>query len=94
MNAPIRRLSVLIAALFVGLLVATTSIQVVQAPSLRALPFNRRTLLDNYSRDRGAILIAGTPVARSVKTDDDLGYLRTYPQAALYSHLTGYDSFT
>ena len=73
MNAPIRRLGVLIAALFVGLLVATTSIQVVQAPSLRALSFNRRTLLDNYSRDRGAILIAGKPVARSVKTDDDLG---------------------
>ena len=94
MNAPIRRLGVLIAALFVGLLVATTSIQVVQAPSLRALSFNRRTLLDNYSRDRGAILIAGKPVARSVKTDDDLGYLRTYPQAALYSHVTGYYSFT
>jgi peptidoglycan glycosyltransferase len=93
-NAPIRRLGVLIAALFVGLLVATTSIQVVQAPSLRALSFNRRTLLDNYSRDRGAILIAGKPVARSVKTDDDLGYLRTYPQAALFSHVTGYYSFT
>lgn len=93
MNAPIRRVSVLVAALFVSLLVATTIIQVIQAPSLRALSFNRRTLLDDYSRQRGAILVAGTPIAKSVKSNDQLRYLRQYPDAALYSQVTGYYSF-
>lgn len=93
MNAPIRRLAVLAAALFVVLLASSTIIQVLQAPTIRALSFNRRTLLDNYARERGAILVGGTPIASSTKTDDDLGYLRRYQEPELYSHVTGYYSF-
>jgi peptidoglycan glycosyltransferase len=92
-NAPIRRLSVLLALLFVALLVASTSIQFFQSAHLAAMPANKRTLLDNYSRERGSILVAGKPIAESVPVKDQFGWLRTYPQGKLYSQLTGFYSF-
>lgn len=93
MNAPIRRLAVLVSLMFAALLVATTYIQFFQADDLRDRPGNRRTLLAEYGRERGAILVQGTPVAESVPTDNDLRWMRTYGQGRLYSHLTGYYSF-
>lgn len=93
MNEPIRRLSLVVAFMFACLLVSTTYIQFVQASTLRDKPNNRRTLLANYSHQRGPILVAGTPVARSVKTDDELKYRRSYPNGELYAAITGYYSF-
>ncbi|HEV7196015.1 MAG TPA: penicillin-binding transpeptidase domain-containing protein, partial [Pedococcus sp.] len=93
MNAPIRRLSMVVAVLFCALLVSSTVIQFVQAKSLQDRPGNRRTLLANYARERGQILVGGVPIAKSVATNDELKWLRTYPQAQLYSHVTGYYSF-
>ncbi|MDN5797280.1 MAG: penicillin-binding protein 2 [Intrasporangium sp.] len=93
MNAPIRRLSTLIALLFVTLLVATTSIQFFQAQRLGAMAANKRTLLDNYARERGSIMVAGKPIAESVQVDDQYKWLRRYPQAQLYSQVTGFYSF-
>ena len=93
MNAPIRRLSMVVAMLFCALLVSSTVIQFVQAKSLQDRPGNRRTLLANYARERGQILVGGVPIAKSVATNDELKWLRTYPQAQLYSHVTGYYSF-
>jgi len=93
-NAPIRRLSGVVALLFCALLVSSTAIQFVQAKSLQDRPGNRRTLLADYARERGQILVGGTPVAKSVPTKDELKWLRTYPLGELYSHVTGYYSFT
>lgn len=93
MNGPIRRLSTVVALLFASLLVATTYIQFVQAPSLNDRGDNRRTLLASYGRERGPILVAGKPVARSVAVDDDLRFQRRYAEPELYSHATGYYSF-
>lgn len=93
MNQPIRRLSFLVAMLFGALLISTTWIQFVQAQSLDNRPGNRRTLLASYSRERGAILVGGSPVAKSVPTKDELKYVRTYPSGKLYSQVTGYYSF-
>jgi penicillin-binding protein A len=93
-NKPIRRLSFVVALLFCALLVSTTWIQFVTAKSLDSRPGNRRTLLESYSRERGAILVAGSPIAKSVPTNDDLKYVRTYPSPRLYSQVTGYYSFT
>ena len=93
MNQPIRRLSFIVALLFCSLLVSTTWIQFVSAKELDNRAGNRRTLLDSYSRERGAILVGGSPIATSVKTKDDLKYLRTYPTGKLNSHVTGYFSF-
>jgi peptidoglycan glycosyltransferase len=93
-NKPIRRVSFIVAVLFCALLFSTTWIQFVTAKSLDQRPGNRRTLLESYSRERGAILVAGAPIAKSVPTKDDLKWVRTYPQAKLYSQVTGYYSFT
>lgn len=93
MNTPIRRLARVVAALFAALLISSTVIQFIQAPSLRARADNRRTLLDDYSRERGSIIVADEQVARSVPATGELEYLRTYPQGELYSHVTGYYSF-
>jgi peptidoglycan glycosyltransferase len=94
MNAPIRRLAGVVAVLFSALLVASTWIQFVQAKELQERPDNRRTLLANYARERGQILVGGTPIAKSTATKDELKWLRTYPQGELYSHVTGFYSFT
>jgi penicillin-binding protein A len=93
-NQPIRRLSFIVALLFGALLISTTLIQFVQAKELDNRPGNRRTLLESYSRERGAILVGGSPVAKSVPTKDDLKFVRTYPSGKLYSQVTGYYSFT
>lgn len=94
MNAPIRRLALVVFAMFAALLIATTYIQFFQAQSLRETAGNRRTLLDEYGRERGAILVANEPIAESEQTNNDLQWIRTYSQGRLYSHLTGYYSFT
>lgn len=93
MNTPILRMSRLVGALFAILLISATLIQFVQAPTLRARSDNRRTLLDNYSRARGAILVGETAIASSTPSEGELAYLRSYPQGQLYSHVTGYYSY-
>ena len=93
MNTPIRRLAYVVLAMFTALLMASTWIQFVQADDLRDRPNNRRTLIDAYGRERGAILVDGDAVARSVATDDDLEWERRYDQARRYAHVTGYWSF-
>ena len=93
MNTPILRMSRLVGALFALLLISATIIQFVHAPTLRARSDNRRTLLDNYSRDRGSILVGDTAIASSTPSEGELAFLRVYPQGKLYSHVTGYYSY-
>lgn len=93
MNNPIRRLSMVVALLFSSLLLSSTYISFVQANALRDKPGNRRTLLENYARERGPILVAGRPIARSVPTQDELKFQRSYTDGARYAPLTGYYSF-
>jgi penicillin-binding protein A len=94
MNTPIRRLAFVVIAMFTALLLATTWVQFVSAEDLRERPNNRRTLIDTYSRERGAILVDGAAIARSEPTDSDLQWVRRYDQATRYAHVTGYWSFT
>lgn len=93
MNAPIRRLSTVVAVLFTALLVSTTMIQFVFAKSINARPDNRRTLLSTFGVERGQILVDGKAVARSVRSDDEYKWQRKYTPAELYAHVTGYYSF-
>lgn len=92
MNAPLRRVAISVLVLFTLLIVNINYIQVVRSEELREDGRNTRVLADEYSRERGAIVVAGEPVALSVPTDDRLKYLRQYPQAALYAAVTGYYS--
>ncbi|HSK54433.1 MAG TPA: penicillin-binding protein 2 [Jiangellales bacterium] len=93
MNTPLRRVSVGFMLLFFALLANVTYVQAFQADELNGRQDNRRVVLDEYSRERGPILVAETPVARSVSTEDEFEYLRQYPEGPLYAHATGYYSF-
>jgi peptidoglycan glycosyltransferase len=92
MNAPIRRVFVVVLAMFLTLMISTTAMQYVQAPSLNADGRNVRTLYREYGRDRGPIVVAGEPVALSTPVEDAFGYQRTYSEGVLMSPVTGYFS--
>ena len=92
MNAPLRRLSVAVMLLFGLLLINANYLQVVKAESLHNDSNNPRLIAEEYSRERGPILVAGEPVASSKATDDRLKYLREYAEGKLYSPATGFYS--
>ena len=93
MNREMRRVSVMIFAMFFSLLLAATLIQFVNADSLMANGHNPRSLYDAYKTQRGSILANGKLLAWSVKTGDKYQYLREYDNAA-YSAITGFYSLT
>lgn len=92
MNRPLRRMSAVVMLLFGALLVNVTWVQAFWAEDIRSRPGNLRTILAQYDRERGPILVDGEEVALSVPTDGDLTYLRRYPLGPLYAHVTGYYS--
>lgn len=92
MNAPLRRLGIVIAVMLLALMMSTTAVQFFQAPSLNADGRNVRTIYREYGTDRGPIVVAGDPVAWSEPVDDPYSYLRVYGPGSLYAHLTGYFS--
>lgn len=53
---------------------------------------NTRVILEEYSRQRGAILAGPDAIATSVATDGELKYQREYANGPLYANLTGYKS--
>jgi penicillin-binding protein A len=91
-NAPLRRVAISVLVLFTLLILNVNYIQVVRSDELRKNTSNTRVLAAEYDRERGAIIVAGEPVALSEPTDGRLRYLRTYPQAGLYAAVTGYYS--
>ena len=94
-NAPIRRLSTVVALLFSALLVSSTLIQFVQAPVAAGpagQPPDPARRLRPRARPDPRRRHAHREVASPSK--DELKWLRTYPKGELYSHLTGYYSFT
>lgn len=93
MNGPLRRVAMFCALLLVVLMVGANWVQVVTADELRNKPGNRRLLVQEYSRERGPILVAGQPIASSQPTTDELKYLRRYADGPLYAPATGYYSF-
>jgi peptidoglycan glycosyltransferase len=91
-NAPLRKVAISVLVLFTLLIVNVNIIQVVRADSLRKNERNTRQLIEEYSRPRGAIVVAGNEIASSVPTDDALKYQRTYANGPLYAPVTGYYS--
>ncbi|HZM78462.1 MAG TPA: penicillin-binding transpeptidase domain-containing protein [Candidatus Limnocylindrales bacterium] len=91
MNAPLRRVGVVVMVLF-GLLFANLNwVQAYKADEYRTSPYNRRVILDEYKRERGIIMLSGgQKLAVSQATTDELKYLRTYPLKEKYAHLIGY----
>ena len=93
MKKPLRRLGVAVIVM-IGLLLANIAYtQVIKADDYRADPNNKRTLVAEYSRQRGQITAAGGVVlARSDPVNDQYEYQRVYPGAEVYADLTGYYS--
>jgi penicillin-binding protein A len=92
MNRRLRHVAIAVLLMFGALLINSNVVQVVHASSLRANPHNVRVLYGEYSHQRGPIVVAGSDVARSVKTNDALKYLRTSPGGAAYAPATGFYS--
>jgi peptidoglycan glycosyltransferase len=93
MNKPIRTISLFCLVLFLALMLNATYLMYVRAGELTADPQNRRVITAAFSRERGAILVGKDPVARSVPSDDQYDFQRTYPEPFMYAPLTGYFSY-
>ena len=90
MNAPLRRVGVVIMVLF-GLLFANLNyVQAYKGSEYSASPYNGRVQVAEYERQRGNIEVGGKAIASSRATDGHLKYLRTYPSGPLYAHVLGY----
>lgn len=95
MNATLRRLSTVVMAMFLVLMISTTWIQFVQSESLNEDERNVRGIYSARARDRGPIVVGGDPIVTSVPVDDNYKYQRTYSDgdagaASVYAPLTGY----
>jgi peptidoglycan glycosyltransferase len=93
MNKPIRTISILCLLLFLALMLNATYLQYWKAGKLNDDDRNRRVLVASYSRERGAILVGRGPVAKSVESDDQYKFQRTYPKPFEYAPITGWFSY-
>jgi peptidoglycan glycosyltransferase len=91
MQRELRRVALVIFAMFASLFLASSTIQVLAADGYNADSRNVRTLYDSYKTKRGAILIDGQPIAQSIASADSFHYQRTYADQ-MYSAITGFYS--
>ncbi len=92
MNHSIRRVGLILGLLIIALMINVNVQQVFLANETRDRPGNQRTVLEEYDRERGPILVGSDPVARSIPTDDQYKYLRKYSAGPLYAPATGFYS--
>lgn len=92
MNEPIRRLSVVVLALFLTLMVSASWWQFVRAGELGEDGRNVRTLYRQFGSFRGPIIVDGVTIVESVPVDDPFNYQRVYTNGPLYAAVTGYYS--
>jgi peptidoglycan glycosyltransferase len=91
MNAPLRRVGVVVLVLFAMLFVNLNYVQAYKADDYRTNEHNNRVQISEYQRQRGSIEAAGGEVlASSSSTDDELKYLRAYPKGEEYAHIVGF----
>ncbi|HAN24193.1 MAG: penicillin-binding protein 2 [Microbacterium sp.] len=90
MTKELRRISIVLLAMFLVLFGSTSIIQVAQAQNLAANPADRRSLYDSYSIERGAIIASGTAIASSVPSSDVYSWQRQYVDPQMWAPVTGY----
>ncbi|MDM4721637.1 penicillin-binding protein 2 [Micromonospora sp. WMMA1363] len=90
MNAPLRRVGIVVMVLFGLLFVNLNWIQAYKADEYRNSDYNGRVQVAEYKRKRGNIEAGGTAFAVSKETGGELEFLRTYPGGAKYAHVLGY----
>ncbi len=87
----LKRVSLVVAVMFLSLFVAGTLLQGVNTEALADDPRNVRNIYESYKTQRGPILVDGKPIAKSVPSDNAYRYLRVY-ENEIYSAVTGYFS--
>jgi len=92
MNRELRRVSLVVAAMFGALFMASTNLQVLSADSLANDPRNVRAIYDGYQTKRGAILVDSQPIAESTPASDAFHFNRKY-SSSIYSSITGFYSY-
>jgi penicillin-binding protein A len=93
MNHALRRVSLLLLAMFVLLLLNVNFLQVFEPASLAAKKGNARTFSQQFQFQRGSIITADNKtIAMSQHVKGIYSYQRHYPDPAVYAPVTGYDS--
>ena len=97
MNTPLRRVGMAMLVMVVLLLANSTYLQVIKADAYREDPRNRRILLEEYSRERGKILVRNADgqmvaLATVTPTNNRLRFLRQYTNGPMYAPITGFYS--
>jgi len=90
MTKELRRLSLVMLAMFLVLFGSTSWIQVGQAADLGQNPLNKRALYDSFEVQRGAIIAGGTQIASSVPSPDIYSWQRQYLDAPMWAPVTGW----
>ncbi|MFC4014391.1 peptidoglycan D,D-transpeptidase FtsI family protein [Nonomuraea purpurea] len=93
MNGTLKRAAVACLAMFALLMFNVNYVQAVKAGGLQDDPRNKRNFYERYAIERGRITAGGKVLAQSVETDSkDFRFIRKYPDAKLYAHVTGFFS--
>src|SRR5262245_8000042 len=93
MNHALRRISLLILAMFIVLLLGVNYVQAFEPPRLAAQLGNGRTFSQQYQYQRGSIITADNKtIAESRPVKGIYKYQRVYPDPTTYAPVTGYDS--
>ncbi|MBB2976547.1 peptidoglycan glycosyltransferase [Microbacterium endophyticum] len=90
MTKELKRLSILMLAMFLVLFGSTSWIQVVESDSLADNDRNTRALYDSYEVQRGSIIASGSAIASSEQSDDVFSWQRVYTDAEMWAPVTGY----
>ncbi|MBB5776127.1 peptidoglycan D,D-transpeptidase FtsI family protein [Nonomuraea jabiensis] len=93
MNSTLKRVAVACLAMFALLMINVNYLQAVKAEGLRGDARNTRNFYERYAIERGRITAGGKVLAQSVETKDPrFRFVRQYPEARLYAHVTGFFS--
>jgi peptidoglycan glycosyltransferase len=93
MNAPLRRVGIVVMVLFALLFLNLNWVQAYKADEYRTSQYNTgRVQVAEYQRERGPIVVGrdAIPVAVSEETDGRLRFLRTYAEPLRWAHVIGY----
>jgi len=90
-NAPLRRVGVVVLVLFALLFANLNWVQAYKADEYRNSDYNGRVQIAEYERERGVIEAGRTALATSKPTDGELKYVREYPADEAYAHVVGYN---
>ncbi|QSB05666.1 penicillin-binding transpeptidase domain-containing protein [Natronoglycomyces albus] len=95
MNRALRRMAIVVLAMFALLLAQVTRVQFIDHDFYANNQYNGRVLIDQYSVPRGSIYAGDTLIAHSVDVGgSQLRYQREYPESSTYANITGFISPT